>query len=412
MSLIRTPVAALVVYPNLSWTADRAGNLWHAPTAEWQTDWVQLVETAAKRFREQGVIVVRHRDSSTLGERVTDLKARLHTGGWKVHGTTRRTGWFTLLKRGEPAMSFGILDFMDASRQQALFDVHGPADRIARALGAYHGATGTRWCGTGGMSGCNLVRTMPRNDPPRWHWKGASRCEAVGCSMELLKDWPSHNLPDDWHVQHWDTRGGYLAAAGVAMIGYGCPEPRGAQQFDPDQPGYWKIDTRTLPDPAGILHRAPGPDGTTWTTTPVLRYVTEDLGEAPPAVVDSFTCLRGGRILRSWAEQLTRARFEHPAVEAAVKDTYSRTVGMFASDGGRIHRPDWRDIIVDTSRVNLLRKTRGRGQILRYRTDGVWMATPFTDPRPWTDTGRIGQLRHEATMTMTEYRDRYERTPA
>lgn len=429
-------VRAIVVYSSVTWVAGaHHGTLQHFPTrAVWH--WADLLAASAPRFDESGgVIVVRaSADDKTRRELTKGFLDALRERGWRASDEGARTGWFQVIKQGAPSISFGVLDWMDDSRIESLFLRTEAAPVIALRLATYHNVTGGRWCGTGGLSGCAQIRALPRRESPLWHWKDAAKYEAPGCAIEARSRLP---LPDEavkrgWCVHHFDIRSQYLAAAMNAELGWGAPEQRGPQAFDPARPGYWRVRVDQLPaDPwGGVLYKPADSQGLTWVTTPRLRYLLER--EDPTTsgmveVVDSVTAHRQSRVLKAWAERLREARVSPLAEEIlpAIKDTYARTVGMFRRPGGRIHRHDWRDTVVDTGAANLLRKVDALGvlpeHVIRWRTDSVWIVDPQPYPdellaRLGPDTGQVGKLRYEGTLTIDEYRERFpdvprERTP-
>lgn len=420
----------VVMFPQVTWYADTGGYR-HKPTPAGLAApgrWARIVTTYAAKWdggRHDAVIVVNPRVPLTPAERAratAGFLEDLQAAGWRSNSIGAETGWFTCRHRTAPGtIMFGVLPWFDQSRT-TLFRLDDPADLIARRLAWYHTVLGVTWRGTGGLSGTTLLRSLHVRRQPRWRWDRIPD-DVHGRSFELLGA-HHHRTPEDddgGFVHVYDTRAMYLAAALVAELAWDAPQQRGAQEFDPKRPGYWRV---RLDD----LHRAPQSEswvrlfardqgdaaGLVWLTTPVMRYLTEALG--PIEVHDSVTADQGSRIMRGWAERLRDARTAvegDDALTAPVKDTYARTIGMLRKTSGRVYRPDWRDTIVDLAKVNLLRKVSAAGvKPLRYNVDAVWVPSRHetADPALFGDQGRIGGLRHVYTETIEAYRSKYETT--
>lgn len=427
---------AVVMYPALTWYADH--ELRHAPTPAGLLDparWAEIVVTYAKRWNGQrdGVVLLRAGGSLTVRERVAVTAVflnQLEAQGWKSNPIGAETGWFTCrqpLHDGSTVM-FGVLPWMDQART-SLFQLDAGADEMAFRLAEYQRLTGSVWRGTGGLSGTGLLRAMyPAQRQPRWRWDRIPS-EVHGRSFELLGS-HHHRAPVDEgpFVHIYDTRAMYLAGALVAELAWDVPEWRGPQEFDPARPGYWRV---SIPDLHVACEKVTGersywPDGgvrwlsrlvraqdntpLVWVTTPVMRYLVERLG--PIEIHDSLTADQSSRVMRGWAERLRDARAGADTdLIPAIKDTYSRTVGMLRRNGGRVYRPDWRDTIVDTAKVNLIRKVdrAGKGP-LRWNVDAVWITSDQEiAPNLFGDTGNIGGLHDVGTMTLDDYHTRYQR---
>lgn len=420
-------IAAVVVRPTISWFGMTDETPMHVQTPGWMhaLDWGRLLESTRSWFRlnGEGVVVIQLPQLaglSTAGRRTigAQLVQALAEAGWQTSTAGIETGWFTCLKEDFPPVTLGIGPWISQNRTPLLeLGPAEPAVAVTQQLADYQRYTGGRWCGTGGLSGVNRIRNLreqqTRYGVPLWKWSSPDR-EVIGRAFELQGSRHNRDIHGDidgLYVHHYDTRAMYLAAAAAAELGWSSPERRGPQEYDPARPGYWKVAVADLVgyDPMAVLVRPDRADdnGMVWLTTPVMQFLTS-VG-ARPEIHDSLTSERSARILRGWAEQLRDAlKHSGPALRPALKDTYARTVGMFARPTSRIYRPDWRDTIVDLAKCNLLRKTLHLSP-LRYNIDSVWIPTTYADGRngPLVDGGTIGAMRYEKTQTMTKYLTTY-----
>lgn len=427
--------AAAVVRPQVSWLAERR-YVEHSPTPAWVPgDPARLLHVAGAGWfarKSAGTVLwqpgadeVRDRDRTTAA-----LLAAAQDYGWASTPGGKETGWFTFTPRaGEgPVIAFGVGPWI-AQHRTSLFRLDEPANVVAARLARYEELTGTAWRGTGGMTGCAGIRQSheekTRGGQPLWRWDKAPR-GIVGSAWELRGSVHHRPMTDEERgmarVLCFDTRAGYLAAASLAEVGWSAPREQATPAFDYARAGYWTVMRADLPDEVGgvplRLLVKPGAGDTVTLTTPVMTYLYER--GVTPAPVAAWAAEQTGRHLRRWAERLRDARAAGGDEVPAVKDTYSRTVGMMGRPGGRVYRPDWRDEVVDRARVNLVRKIDGAGvSPLRWNVDAVWIATDEepeevgarlgaydTTQRRWRP--EIGKLRLEATMTPAEYLERYE----
>lgn len=435
---------AVVIRPQLSWFArvsDDAPTSMHAPTPEFaRTNLPRVVRAAGTLWFPrggEGTVLWQCDDTVDTYLMVEQLRA----DGYKVSDSGHDFGWFTVRRDGHATVHLGIGKMISPSRFP-IATLDEEARAIALRLVEYADRTGAAWRGAAGMNGCAQIRAQHESKPsgaqPLWRWDDAKSADAIRCSFELRGNRERRQIePEElrcaW-VYQFDVSAMYVAAANVAMVGWSAPEQRGAQEFDPARPGYWQVRRDELADVPIQLVR-PGVTPLVWLTTPVMAYLAE-VGRYPE-VMDSWTSERGGRYLKTWAERLTAALKTvapapapgAPSVERALKDTYKRTVGMLAKEGGRIFRPDWRDEIVDRARVNLLRKCAGpelmrpqrwKVRPLRYQLDSVWIAS--NEPPevvghaigvPYDDRGaevwQVGKFRLVDRLTPAEYAARYER---
>lgn len=405
---------------------------------------VLLDRLASQLPREGTVLVVGY------GADVADGKARVNAAssivvkaeatGWKttpngVKGLSD-AGWIEFKRADGKRIHIGVAPWIRQSRMP-LVDLGGDPVDQASALAMYRAAVGVTWRGSPGMTGCALIRHLPRKRVPLWHW---SRLPEGGVTGSTELRWVREPTAAERHmpmVYAYDIRAMYLAAASVAELGYSAPRPAGAAPFDPKTAGYWRYrypDRNTIDgDPRPPVGRRLEPDGSAWAVTPVMEYLVARYGM--PEILDTYLCpddedwqgrMRPGtgRILRDWSERLRDALMddlrcpEGGPVRLAVKRTYARSVGMMARYGGVVYRPDWRDTIVGMARVNMLRKIDNAAPVLglplRINVDEVWY------PGELGDGVRIGRVlgvgpevgkfkpSDPPELTMAEYLETYE----
>lgn len=428
-----------VIREQRSWFAGRR-RLAHLPTPPWAlSDPALVIRHAGERlFTSAGEGVVVWQPWEPPGDRDRWTKALLHTAdeyGWTSSDAGAESGWFTFRRRDAlgagPVVLFCVGAWTPAPAPGC--EPGDPADRIAARLARYRELTGVAWRGHPGLSGCAAIRReheqRSRGGQPLWRWDKAPR-EVVGCSFELRGSAHRRPMSDDERgmtaVYEFDTRAAYLAAAMNAEVGWSAPEHLGPHPFDPKRSGYWSVRRDQLPDevaglPLPVIVRDRGRPLVT-TTTPVMLWLAEQ--GVTPEVMDAWACERSGRHLRAWAERLRNALTagDPGDMTPALKQTYSRTVGLLGKPGGRIFRPDWRDEVVDRARINLVRRVAAAGlRPLRWNVDAVWVAS---DEPPevvgarlaafYPDTGmwrpEVGKLRHARTLTPAEYLAKYERS--
>lgn len=358
------------------------------------------------------------------------------SAGWKTTRNGRpgleEFGWVTL-ERGTMTLHLAVLAWVSQNRTP-LFQLTEDPERQAIRLAEFQAVIGIPWRGTGALTGTALMRALPRDRVPLWYWQAAPR-DVVG-STELR--WDRQPTPAEKHlpmVYPFDIRAMYVAAAGVAELGYSAPVHVGPGLFEPTAAGYVLIRW----DPANHADRPPAvptqriaSNGTVWVVTPVAAYLIEqghrlDILDAwlAPDREDPATrelAPGAGRILKSWSERfrdaLTMGRCpEGSALRNAVKSTYARAIGIMSRPGGMVYRSDWRDTIVGKARVNMLRKLDSAYQVLgmwplRINIDQVWYPGEAGDgPRIAAALGvgpRVGKFKAEKPITMDEYLEKFK----
>jgi hypothetical protein len=427
-----------VIRPGLTWFAAAGRTTTFHATPQWaRTDLNRVVLSAQTMWfqgRAEGTILWQCLATGDDLEAMLNLMIRrLRERGCSVTEKGLETGWFSVRHEGYPVVVHLGIGPRIAQARTSFGKLDDEAPLLAERLARYADLTGAAWQGTAGMSGCAAIRAHHEakrsGGVPLWHWKVPSVDGMVGASYELH---PRRNRRDLTaaerrrpFVHHFDIRAMYLAAAGVAMVGWSSPEHSGPREFDPGHAGYWQVRRDQLGNPSAQVVR-PGSDPLVWLTTPVMTWLAEH--GATPEVFDSWVSQRTGRYLRPWAERLTAARKAldpgsklDAGVLDAVKDTYARTTGMMKRPGGRIFRPDWRDTIVDTARINLVRKiaATGLGPVL-WNVDSVWfvhdqeqatglgqlLGIPYD--RNGEEIDQVGKFRHVQSLTVEQYLDKYE----
>lgn len=407
MTKLSATCTSVVMRPGMTWFAAAGQPATFSPTPAWATTDLNRVVLAAQtlwfRNRPEGVVLWQAPPDNAKAPGA--LRPMLHAmltaareRGCTVSDAGLTTGWFTFLHEGYPTVMLGIGPLISQSRT-TFGDLREEPYILADRLARYADLTGGVWRGTGGLSGTASIRTQheAHEHTPMWRWKRPKDMPMgmVGSSFELSPSKHSRPLSADQRrggaVHHFDIRAMYLAAAGVAMLGWSTPEHTGPREFDPGFAGYWQVrrdqlDAIALPEHVmrSTVYRQ-GDSHLLWATTPVLTYMTEHGGS--PEVFDSWTCKRTGRYLREWSARLTAARtalrtprggsrenLVDDGVARALKDTYARTVGMFNRETSRVYRPDWWDTCRDTARINLVRKVQAANVApCRYNVDSIWV---------------------------------------
>lgn len=291
-------------------------------------------------------------------------------------------------------------------------------EALARRAQMVADSLGVTWGASGGVTGLALLRQLrpPRSKSAR---TPLAAIEYVAPPPPMVKDpgrvpntallWcrtPSSEESGRQYVHGYDANAMYLAAQGATEVGVGEPEhhPDGAA-FSAKIAGLWRIqpgevDDWRLPDITRPAGRLPGTTG--WYTTPVIRYLVDELGQSPE-ILEAYTWAETTRrYFGQWYEVVRDARaammsaaaagdVDAATVLTAIKQVYTRTVGRLARvDDGRakspLYRPDWRLAIVSTANVNLLRKLRRAGMQadmwpVALSTDEVLYLSDEPDPR-------------------------------
>ena len=343
--------------------------------------------------------------------------------GWNLSQDNQLRVWTRVWRpktEARPSVSVQIVlvPLMGAFDDSKALTADDPtADVLARRIQLVADALGVTWMAGGGSTGLTLLRQLrsPRATSGR---APLAATEYVAPPPPMLRD-PGRvpNTAILWcrradgaegqrgWIHAYDANAMYLAAQGATEVGVGAPEyHRDGTPFNPKIAGLWRIkpgdaDDWRLPDitrPAGQL-----PGTTAWYPTPVIRYLTEELGQQPE-ILEAYTWAgTTRRYFDQWYQVVRDARTammtaaaagdtDAAVVLRAVKEVYKRTVGRLARvDDGKakspLYRPDWRLAIVSTANVNLLRKLRRAGEQtdswpVAISTDEVFYLSDEPDP--------------------------------
>jgi hypothetical protein len=358
--------------------------------------------------------------------------------GWKAAvGADLDTGWmtFTHTIKDYPVIHVGCRRQILANDPDGIIRKDDKPEQLAERLATYAALVGAPYRATPGVAGLGAIRNIydrlkpvrrerggtgwvPRQQP-RWTWNPEQPMR--GCGDLHWRRHPTKYERENYPFVHvFDIRAAYLAAAAGARLGWDTPTHAGSVVWDPSQSGFYRILVRghTWADPRfGVPIINPDrieSDGTCWVTGPILAYISST-GELLPEIIDSWICVRAGRILNEWADHLRdaipdAATAGDPILRAAIKATYTRAWGLLGRPGGRIHRDDWHATIADEARTRMLRKIWGWHAIvgewpLKVNVDAVWIAAPDDKPDAiGIGAGpSIGQFKHVETVSMADY---------
>lgn len=318
--------------------------------------------------------------------------------GWKLSGQDEVRVWTRVWRpktdeQRAVSVQLVLAPLVGAFDDAQALTKDGPApEALARRAQMVADALGVTWGASGGVTGLNLLRKLrpPRNTSGR---ASLAATDYVAPPAPMRKDparvpntallWCRAASPDELgrgFIHAYDANAMYLAAQGATEVGVGEPEHHEKDVgFSPKVAGLWRInpgeaDDWRLPDITRPAGRLPGTTG--WYTTPVIRYLIDELGQ-DPQILEAYTWPGSTRrYFVQWYEVVRDARAammaagEDPdaaVVLSAIKQVYARTVGRLArTEDGRaespLYRPDWRLAIVSTANANLLRKLRRAGQ--------------------------------------------------
>lgn len=305
------------------------------------------------------------------------------------------TGWYSFLHDvGRQYLHVGILPMIDQSKTP-LFDVrHDSPARIAGQLVAYERFVGAPYRATPGVAGCAAVRNKwarasrtpfararaKTGEHPEPKWRVPVPDGVPLAHGDIV--WKRAPLPaEDEQSKHiYDMRNMYLSAMQVAGLPYGPIRHRIGIDFAPGVAGVWRIEADTIDPifctgeilPPLISMRMVEDDGSISITTPLLAELArrKAFGAKGFRVIEAHVAEETRAWLRPIAEDWRNALYrEHPPIphgpactddkcgpsclRFALSATYKQTNGMIAKDGGSIHNPMARAMVVDTGRRNI-----------------------------------------------------------
>ncbi|WP_344030638.1 hypothetical protein [Pseudonocardia kongjuensis] len=366
------------------------------------------------------------------------IRAELDAAGWGMSESATLSGWNVIYLRDGRRFHLVVPDWQ--IEPSPFGELSEPAQVLARRLGAYARTTGVAYRYSAAVTGVSLISTT------RPELMKAARPElpkvAARPTLEGDYIWQRPMQPDEAampYVDAWDVNGLFLGAATSLPLGLGAPEEiTEAPRFDPNVPGYWRINAvnwedARLPDPLQVAGRQRGGDYL-WVTTPTMKILTE-LYELEPEISKAYVWPHGApkkgdswdgravRVLDKWARELKNARNallgetseDDRALLAAVKATYRGGIGRLDAATWRgsdypLHRPDWRHHVVAQGRYALTRKVvtaakSAQRYPLAIATDAVLYASDDPTPTPpagWVEGDQLGQVKHVGRLPSAE----------
>lgn len=371
------------------------------------------------------------------------VKAAVHAG-WHI-GREDKLRVFTRVWRAATDLAPRISVEMVLAPVAGVYDdrailntAQAPED-LARQAQRITDAIGSPWGASGGATG---LRLLHRLRPARGTALAATEYVAPGPYLRdpgrvPVRQWAwtrkptSDELAGAKFLHAWDARAMYLAGAGAAVVGVGAPihDKDGATPFDHRIAGFWRIKPGSDADwrlPSLLHPNVPLAGTTAWYPTPVLRYLTADLGEDVEILESYIWPDTSRRFFQRWADTLNASRVaastadsdvdpDAAVVRAAIAATYKGTVGRLArledqEAASPLYRPDWRLTIQAVAHTNLLRKLRSAGQRtdrwpVAVSTDEVFYLSDSPDPdlpEPMRLGDGLGCFRHTKNVGLTD----------
>lgn len=386
-------------------------------------------------------------DRSEVGPRVAAagrvaVKAAVHAG-WHI-GREDKLRVFTRVWRDAddttPRISIEmvIAPVAGVYDDRAILNTTQTPEDLARQAQRITDAIGAPWGASGGATG---LRLLQRLRPPRGTALAATEYVAPGPYLRdpgrvPVRQWAwtrkptTDELSTAKFLHAWDARAMYLAGASAAVVGVGAPDHnKDGADFDHRIAGFWRIKPGSDADwrlPSLLHPNTPLAGTTAWYPTPVLRYLTADLGE-DVEILESYTWpATSRRFFQRWADTLNTARVaaaaadpsvdpDAAAVRAAIAATYKGTIGRLArledqEAASPLYRPDWRLTIQAVAHTNLLRKLRSAGQHtdrwpVAVATDEVFYLSDSPNPNlpePMRLGDGLGAFRHTKSAALTD----------
>lgn len=401
----------------VSWTADNGVMLRKFPRQHSEIT-VGALMAAASRFPAAGGVVLLVQKSLD-DDGLKALAFAMGEHGYK-HGDVSKaleSGWLRFY--GGPTPPIIIGNAYHVPESDYITTLTDSVMEMGAFLACYHAATGGPWFSTPGLSGVTtLRRSFDGGKTPRWQ---APRPRGVPAISEL-----KHTVPHDpTQVATWDMRWARLNAASAAKLPLGPLAPGRMLDFEErDEYGYVKVPERQLlaqPDGMPIWWGKVDPsDGGVWITTGHVDLCREM--SIYPHILDSYTA-PGGTLLRSWANGLRDALYWERETEllsvanrqtagimskvlkSPLKDTYRQVVGMIATEGRSIHRPDWHDIVIGTEQFLALRRVYKVGcelDVWPVKIDTDAVTYRVTDAEVWELDARLGSGDRCGQMRLAE----------
>lgn len=280
---------------------------------------------------------------------------------WTSPGTPAEAPWWTT---GEEYHVVNTAASAEAGAWHCWNDAGG-AHELAAGLAQFVDCIGMLPIAGPASTGDILIR---RTNPAELDaWRTLPRPDyKQGDLMWIRQEWPTSP-----YLHAYDCRNQYLSVLGGLRLGIGARwylsqyEVERAFKAPHELPcGYWRLnhwprepEPEIWPAVVDTPRKAAGP---VWVASPTLELLLGD-DEPWPLVCDLAIVNAGySRALEPFYKRLRAAVKAGGLAGAAAKETYTRTIGRFASNqwdrrGDALYRPDWRDAIVAQARANLHR---------------------------------------------------------
>jgi len=379
----------VIIYigPHVSRMHDDQGQEWSTPTPpQLFFDIRFLLQSVMMRAAESTVIL----EDAYLGA----IRPEAEAAGWTWR-QPERSAWATLTKENV-RINLVVPAWQDPTAHDPM--VHRHAEPTFNRLSAWFDQTGTQYYLSPGVSTENNLLNEAKNShlaPPVWSlangnsvlhgWEPPARINSITFKA---KGWRPGVA-----AHQWDMRRAFLNALGAVEL------PLAQLHHTGDKPttsrcGYYRVFSPN-PHPEWMFGK-PDRQGTVWVTQSSLELIRRRSDHVD--VVDSWTPVgktddegedRTGhrRLFRGWAEEWSRL-LDKPNPLPAYKLGYAEMIGMWASRGGFIYRPDWRHMIIDHVRASIARRVAK----VEAHTPGLWPARINTDAVYYKANGNPGPL--------------------
>jgi hypothetical protein len=355
-----------------------------------------LLDRVSSQFAGEGTLLIEATGADALGLPLESGDIPNFPGFTDMHGWNhgKLSDWTIFSAPGRPTVVVGIVPLTGPGRC-TLLDLP-TAGMVVEGLKCWHDLTGRAWHHTPGVAGLSVLRsTFPtgRRSPT------VKPKPVDGAYEKPYYPDDFRGTPGQVEVLYDKTRA-YIGAAGTVRVA-SHSLVGGPKVFDGKLSGWWRVklgpwNEDRLPNPAG--YGDPG-GASRWVTTPTLELLQE-LAESNGPFVD-FQILEskvsrepGRQLLKSWSEKmrdaydgasLIRDDTLRNAVRGAVKDAGRETLGLLASPGNWLYRPDWWAAVQAQHRCNMFRSMLRVGQLddrwpVEVKVDGVWYPKVSEDP--------------------------------
>lgn len=247
--------------------------------------------------------------------------------------------------------------------------------------------------------------------------------------VERLSSW-LRPLDADERSHPWlhrfDKNSTFLGTGQAVEVGIGEPVHRLRPEFRREHIGYWLVrvgpaDPRLF-DPTGARQASDEPR---WLTTPSVAVAVE--AGMLREVLEAWLYPGHTRVFRPLCERFVEARAQLEADSsaasmlaiAALKRCYAAIMSGYLAgrfheadapdDRDPLYRPDWRDLVLATSRVNIWRNVRDAGLPICAAMGVDAVLVTSTSPDPFEAAGRlrlgqgVGHWKHARTYDLGDW---------